>query len=139
MLKAIHDSFVKQMMPRRRKSVPFWQFPGTNRVLRPGNPSGHLWPEPAVTNCSNDGLFPATGGRQAVPETTAQERKAMTKPPGTTNLREKQEMRDQIRKQVEEYLLSGGQIQVCDRPAGRPACRQASAWHGRDELTMMAD
>ena len=52
---------------------------------------------------------------------------------------EKERIRDQIQRQVEEFLRSGGEIQVLEGAARRQSMQKASVWHGREEFSVTAD
>jgi SutA RNAP-binding domain len=52
---------------------------------------------------------------------------------------EKERIRDQIERQVEAFLRSGGEIQVLEGTARRQSMQKASVWHGREDYAVAAD
>lgn len=59
---------------------------------------------------------------------------------GPVNAFEKQQIRNQIRCQVEEYLRRGGEIRVLDAPGKkRNGAQRASVWHGQEDINELID
>lgn len=52
---------------------------------------------------------------------------------------QKQQMRDQIQCQVEEFLKRGGEIHVMDDAGKRNNAKRASVWHGQEDIHQLID
>ncbi len=55
------------------------------------------------------------------------------------NPHEKQRLRDQIRSQIEEFLINGGTIEVFDNGRQHTTDKRASVWHEQVSFSLAVD